>query len=130
MPLDDDVLQQIAETGLDRALVAGIDLEIVGNRTLLSDVAVGLYQHHACGVAELGAARRDLLQRGQAGFVRGELLLAAAHVPRAQFVLAALPAPPRSLVWSQSPRRGHHPGVGVLVRFGGHRARLAPDRHG
>ena len=31
---------------------------------------------------------------------------------------------------ARSPRRGHHPGVGVLVGFGGHRPRVAPDRHG
>ena len=28
------------------------------------------------------------------------------------------------------PRRGHHAGVGVFVGLGGHRPRVAPDRHG
>ena len=40
--LDDDVLEQIAEAGFDGALVAGVDLEIVGDGALLIDLAVGL----------------------------------------------------------------------------------------
>ncbi len=31
---------------------------------------------------------------------------------------------------ARSPRRGDHPGVGLLVGFGGHRPRVASDRHG
>ena len=31
---------------------------------------------------------------------------------------------------ARSPRRGDHSGVGLLVGFGGHRPRMAPDRHG
>ena len=31
---------------------------------------------------------------------------------------------------ARRPRRGHDPGVGLLVGFGGHRPRVAPDRHG
>ena len=31
---------------------------------------------------------------------------------------------------ARSARRGHHPGVGLLVGFGGHRPRVASDRHG
>jgi hypothetical protein len=45
--VDDDVLQQIAEARFDRALVAAVDLEVVGDRSLLADLAVGLREDHA-----------------------------------------------------------------------------------
>ena len=62
-PLDDDVLEQIAEAGLDGALVAGLDLEVVGDRALLVDLAVGLHEHGARRVAVAGARRVELLER-------------------------------------------------------------------
>ena len=31
---------------------------------------------------------------------------------------------------ARRPRRGHHPGVGLFVGLGGHRTRVAADRHG
>ena len=31
---------------------------------------------------------------------------------------------------ARGPRRGDHPGVGVFVGLGGHRPRVASDRHG
>ena len=88
-PLDDDVLKQIAEAGLDGALESGFDLEIVGHRALLRHLAVGLRQHGAGGVAVSGAGGLQLFQRFEARFDPGELLLAAAHRSRAPFVFDA-----------------------------------------
>ena len=51
----DDVLEQIAEAGFDGALVLRLDFEIIGDRALLTDVPVGLRQHHAGGVGIAGA---------------------------------------------------------------------------
>ena len=86
-PLDDDVLKQIAEAGLDRPLEPGVDLEVVGDRTLLRHAAVGLREHVARGVAVSGAGGLELFQRFQARFDSSELLLAAPHRTRAPFVL-------------------------------------------
>ena len=68
--LDDDVLEQIAEAGLDRALVTAVDLEIVGDGTLLPDVAVGVHEDHAGGVAELRAAGRRAPRARRGGLRR------------------------------------------------------------
>ena len=89
MTLDDNVLEQFAETGFDRALVAAIDINVVSDRALLADVAVGLHEHHPGGIAEVGAARRQLLQRGQPRFDGGQFLLARAHLAGAPLVFAA-----------------------------------------
>ena len=45
--LDDHVLQQVAEARLDGALVAAVDLDVVGDGAELPHLAVGLHQHHA-----------------------------------------------------------------------------------
>ena len=75
--LDDDVLQQVAEAGLDGALVAAVDVEVVGDGALLADVSVGLHEHHPRGVAELAARLAlELLERRQARLDAGQLLLA------------------------------------------------------
>ena len=87
--LDDDVLQQVAEARFHRTLVAAVHVEVVGHRALLADVAVGLHQHHARGIAELGAARGELLERRQPRLDAGQLLLARADVARAPLVLGA-----------------------------------------
>ena len=89
VPLDDHVLEQVAETGFDRALVAAVDLEIVGHRALLTDVAVGLHEHHPGGVAEIRTAGASSSSDASRRLDGGQLLLARAHVSRAPFVLAS-----------------------------------------
>src|SRR5262245_2129541 len=74
--LDDDVLEQIAETGFDRAFIASIDFEVIGDGALLANVAVGLNQHHPRRVAELASSRDELFERGQPRFQCREILLA------------------------------------------------------
>ena len=88
-PLDDHVLQQVAEARLDGTLVAGVDVEIVGDRAHLADLAVGLREHRPRRVAEAGARRLELFERLQARLEPGELVLARAHRPRAPLVLDA-----------------------------------------
>ena len=101
VPLDDDVLQQIAQARLDRALVAAVDLEIVGDRALLPDAAVGLHQHHPGRITEVRPAGGQLLERREPSLDCGQLLLAGANVSRALLVLAPrdgqLSAPLRQL---------------------------------
>ena len=97
--LDDDVLQQVAETGFDRALVAAIDIHVVGHGALLPDVAVGLDEHHARRVAEIGAARRQLLERRQ------PRLDAASSCSRVRTSRARSSCSPRALASSDFARR-------------------------
>jgi hypothetical protein len=87
--LDDDVLEQIAEARLDRALVATVHVEVVGDRALLANVAVRLHEHHARRITELRAAGGQFLERGEPRFGRGEFLLARADVAGPPFVLRA-----------------------------------------
>ena len=87
--LDHHVLQEIAEGCLDRALVAGPDLEVVGNRALLVDGAVRLDEHRARGVAVTGARRVELLERLEPRFETGKLVFARADRAGAPFVLDA-----------------------------------------
>ena len=108
--LDDDVLQQVAEAGFDRALVAAVDVEVVGHRALLADVAVGLHEHHARRVAELGAARRELLERRQPRLDAGQLLLARrARRARATRARARAVASSDSRARALEPRRARAP---------------------
>jgi predicted RNA-binding protein YlxR (DUF448 family) len=80
--LDDDVLEQIAKTRFDRAFVAAVHLEIVGNGALLADMAVGLNEHHACRIAKFTTCGDELLERRQPRFEGGEVLFARANAPR------------------------------------------------
>ena len=68
--LDDHMLQQIAEAGLDGALVAGFDFEVVGNRALLIDLAVGL-----ASLSSVRSAQRPDGQRRRAAIILGGGLL-------------------------------------------------------
>ena len=97
VPLDDDVLQQIAEAGLDRALVAAVDVEIVGHGALLPDVSVGLHEHHPRRVAEVAAAGRQLLERRQPRLDAASSCSRVADVARARARArrARSPAPTR-----------------------------------
>ena len=79
---DDHVLEQIAQARLDRALVATVDLEIVRNRALLPDMAVGLHEHHPCGITEVRTAGGQFLERGEPALDRRQLLLARPQVSR------------------------------------------------
>ena len=60
---DDDVLKEIAKTGLDGPLVTSIDIEIVRDRALLTNLAVGLDEDHPGRVAELAATCLELRKR-------------------------------------------------------------------
>ena len=78
---DDDVLQQVAEIGFDRALEAGFDLEVVGERATLSDLAVRLREDGTRRVAVLGSRRFELFERLQPRVETGNLLFMDAHRP-------------------------------------------------
>ena len=80
---DDNVLEEIAETGFDRALVAAVDLEIVGHRPDLADIAIGLGEDQPGAVAVLGACGVELLERPQPRGDAGDLLLRRAEIPGA-----------------------------------------------
>ena len=88
-PLDQHVLQQVAEARLDRALVLRLDLDEVRQRAHLPDLAVGVDEHHARRIGKAAAMRVDFLERVQARGHAGQLLLARAHVARSPFVLEA-----------------------------------------
>ena len=87
--LDNDVLQQVAQAGLDGSLVPAVDFEEVRHRALLPDMAVGLHEHHARGVAELTAARHQFFHRGETRLDSGQVLLTSADRARAPLVLVA-----------------------------------------
>ena len=89
LALDDDVLEQVAEVGLDGTLAAGVHLEVVGDGALLAHLAVGLRKDRSGGVAELGTARFQFLERLQAGAEAGEIVLTRPHRPGAPLVLDA-----------------------------------------
>ena len=59
---DDDVLEQVREAGLDCPLVPVIHFEVVRDRALLRDLAVGLRQQRARGVSVAGAGGFELLE--------------------------------------------------------------------
>ena len=62
MAADHDVLQEIAEAGFDRTLVASVDLEVVGDRSHLVDVAIRFGEDQARAVAVLRARRVELFE--------------------------------------------------------------------
>src|SRR5262249_57227851 len=86
---DDDVLEEIAEAGLDGALVACLDLEVVGDGALLIHRAVGLHEYGSRGIAIPGARGVELFERLQTRLEPRELVLARAHRSRAPLVLDA-----------------------------------------
>ena len=83
MGTHDHVLKEIAETGFDRPFVAAVDLEIVGHRPHLADVAIGLGEDQAGTVAVLGAGGVELLEGAQPRGNAGDLLLRRAEIPGA-----------------------------------------------
>ena len=116
MTFDDDVLKQVAETRFHGALVSAVDFEEVCNRALLTDMSIGLHEHHASRIAEVGAARRELFERCEAALDGGKFLLAGAQVSCAFLVLAPrhreLRAPIRQLL-HDSLERGLRLGAAV-----------------
>ena len=60
--LDHHVLQQVAETGFNRALVLRFDFNEVGEGAHLADRAVGVDQHHARRVGKTRTVGVDLFQ--------------------------------------------------------------------
>src|SRR5579864_1787637 len=87
--LDDDILQQVAQTGLDRALIALLHIEIVRDRALLVDAPVGLSEDCARRIAVPGASSLELLERHEAGSESGQVLLPRPHRTRAPVMLDA-----------------------------------------
>src|SRR6185295_8658337 len=85
----DNVLEHIAEIRFDRALVARFDFEVVGDRTALVDLAVGLRQDGARRVTVSGARGLELLERFQPRLEAGQLVLARSDRTRAPLVLDA-----------------------------------------
>ena len=62
MTMDQNVLKQLAEAGLNGSLEARLDLDDIRQRTHLAHAAVCLYQHHARGVAEASPVRIQFLE--------------------------------------------------------------------
>ncbi len=81
------MLEQIAEACFDGTLVAGAHFEIIGDRALLTDFAIGLCEHGARRVVVLGACGFELLQRLQPRFEASQLLLACPDRTRPPVVL-------------------------------------------
>ena len=79
-PLDEDVLQQVAETRLDGALVPRLDFDEVRHRAHLPDLAVGVDEHHPRRIRETASMRIDFFERVQARGHAGQLLLAGANL--------------------------------------------------
>jgi hypothetical protein len=85
----DDVLKQIAEARLDGPFVAAVGFEEIGDGALLSDAPVGFDEYHPGSVTELGSARRQFLERGQASFERRHFLLPGAYASTAPLEFTA-----------------------------------------
>src|SRR5688572_19931209 len=80
VPLDYHVLEQFAQAGFDRALVTTVDLEVISHGALLTDVTVGLDQHHPGRVAKIAARGCQLVERGETSLRRRQILLTGPHV--------------------------------------------------
>ncbi len=87
--LDDDVLEEIAEVGLYRALVARFNIEVIGERALLMDPAVRLGQHRTSRIAIFGAGRLQFLQRLEARLEPCQFVLTGTHRAGAPLVFDA-----------------------------------------
>src|SRR5207248_8147884 len=99
------VLEQIAETRLNRAFVAGVDVEVIGNRAHLTDRAVRLGEHRTRRVAVPGARGFELFERPEARVQPGDFLFAGAHGTRPPFVLDARAGQFRFAAGSRHARR-------------------------
>src|SRR5215470_15718468 len=81
------MLKQLGEAGVDRPLVSGVHLDVVGNRAFLVDGAVGIREHRSSGVAETSSRRFQLLERCQPGTESRKIVFARARLAGAPFVL-------------------------------------------
>src|SRR5215471_21301190 len=85
--LDDYVLKQLGEAGVDGSLVSGIDVEVVGHSAFLIHVAVRADEHRTGRIAEAGTIRVKLLERGQPGAQTGEFVFARPDLSGAPLML-------------------------------------------
>ncbi len=115
---DDDVLQRFAQGRFDRALVAAIDFEVVGNRSHLADVLGRLGEDGASAVSVLCASGVELLERCQARDERGEIVLTGAQLGRARVAIRACPEELRLARGAVDPQ-GLHGRARALERVGG-----------
>ena len=77
----DHVLQNVRQTGLDRRFVRPLDLEMVGHRSMMGDLAAGS-EDLSRGFAVRGAPGLDLLERLDARARHRHLLLASPQIAR------------------------------------------------
>ena len=78
----DHVLQQIAERRFDRALEFRIDVEVVGHRTLLAYMPVGLRENHARRLCVSGSSLLEIGQRREARRQSRQLALPRTEIVR------------------------------------------------
>src|SRR5579872_1808901 len=86
---DDDVLKQIAERRVDRALVFASHVDVVGDRPQMGQRSAGFGQDDARAFAVLGAGGGELLERLQPRAEAGEVVFAAAQLAFDAFARAA-----------------------------------------
>src|SRR5437868_6106852 len=118
--LDNDVLEQVAEIRIDRALVTRLDFEVVRERALLTHFAVGLREDRARRVAVSGARRIELFERLQTRFERRQIVLAGSYRARSPLVFDARTGELRFTGRSCDPR-GFDRLVGPLQTIGSRR---------
>ena len=86
---DDDVLQQIAETGFDRPLAARRHLQVVGHRAEVAHPRLFGRQQQPRRFGVAGAGRLEVAQRGQPAGQARQPLLAPAQVALEPLAVAA-----------------------------------------
>ena len=73
--LNNDVLKEVAEIGLDGTLITRLNFEIVRQRAMRRDTAIGLVQQRTRGVAILGAPGLQLLEGLEPCIETGQFVL-------------------------------------------------------
>ena len=87
---NDDVLEQLANAGFDRALVLAVDVEIVRDRSHLADLADRRFrENQPCAVAILRARRVQLLERLESRGHAGKAVLESAQLRAARLAVGA-----------------------------------------
>src|SRR3954471_17975682 len=118
---DDDVLEEIAQARFDGALVPWFDVEVIGNRALLIDLAVRLDEDRARVVAVPGTGGVELLERFQPRLETGQLVLAGTDRTGSPLVFDARARELRLARGARDPGR-LDPVVRAAQRLGGSRA--------
>ena len=85
----DDVLEKIPEARLDGAFISADDVEIIGNRSHLRDVAIRLGQHAPRAVTIFRARRLQLFEREQSRLDSSQLAFAGSQLGQARVAIAA-----------------------------------------